>query len=405
MSKHRQGTKDRGPKTENRPLSLPCLLKTGRKIHLMTDQMTLIQKLYHEQTLSPQEYLSLIRLRTALSPAEREELSSLARSRAEEFYGKKVFLRGLIEFSNYCRNNCYYCGIRRGNTRVHRFRLDTEEIVACAGRGYELGFRTAVLQSGEDPYFTDEMICRVIVGIKELHPDMVVTLSIGEKNRESYEAYYRAGARRYLLRHETADEKHYRFLHPSELSLKNRMECLYTLREIGFQIGAGFMVGSPGQTDECYAEDLVFLDRLDPHMIGIGPFIPHQDTPFAKEHAGTAEDTLFFLSVLRLAHPRALIPATTALGTIDPVGREKGILAGANVVMPNLTPTGVRGDYLLYDGKICTGDEAAECRRCMERRVEKIGYHVSVEAGDSMVDHPDPERDAAAHERGDLHDL
>ena len=300
----------------------------------------------------------------------------------EKVYGREVYLRGLIEFSNYCRNDCYYCGIRRSNRLADRYRLSENEIVACSDAGYELGFRTFVLQSGEDLSYTTADICRIVSRIRNRHPDCAVTLSIGEKSRSEYQAYYDAGAERYLLRQETSNPWHYRRLHPPELSIENRKRCLYDLREIGYQVGCGIMVGTPGQTPEYIIEDLRFMQKLDPQMIGIGPFIHHKDTPFREQPDGTLQDTLHLLAILRLMFPHVLLPATTALGTIHPLGREMGIKAGANVVMPNLSPRGVRNKYLLYDGKICTGDEAAECRACMERRIAATGYKVVVSRGD-----------------------
>lgn len=297
-------------------------------------------------------------------------------------YGNQVYVRGLIEFTNYCKNNCYYCGIRRDSRRVKRYRLTETEILDCCRQGYALGFRTFVLQGGEDGYFTDERLTRLIRTIKEGYPDCAVTLSVGEKPKESYLRFYEAGADRYLLRHETADETHYGRLHPEDMLLSRRKECLFWLREIGYQVGCGFMVGSPGQTAECLAEDMMFITKLDPQMVGIGPFIPHHETPFAQEPAGSVERTLYLIGLLRLLKPNLLIPATTALGTVDGQGRERGILAGANVVMPNLSPTGVRKQYELYDNKICTGDEAAECRSCLMRRMERIGFSIVTERGD-----------------------
>lgn len=348
----------------------------------MQEFRELADKLNRENDLTREEFLSMISMRGDLAKEDRDYLYGLAREKADSVYGKDIYLRGLIEFTNFCRNNCLYCGLRRDNRNVNRYRLTKEQILECADRGYDLNFRTIVLQGGEDLQYSDAEICEIVSGIKELHPDCAVTLSIGEKSRKSYEEYFRAGADRYLLRHETANEEHYGRLHPSELSMKNRMQCLYDLKEIGYQVGAGFMVGSPYQTEDCYADDFAFLHELQPEMIGIGPFIPHHETPFKDEKKGTLEDTLFFLAVLRLSFPDALLPATTALGTIHPLGREMGIQAGANVIMPNLSPVSVRKDYLLYDGKICTGDEAAECRHCMELRMEKIGYHVVTARGD-----------------------
>mgnify|MGYP004543646917 FL=1 len=313
-----------------------------------------------------------------------EMLREEAVQTAQKIYGNQVFIRGLIEFTNYCKNDCYYCGIRRSNHCADRYRLTKEEILSCTDTGYELGFRTFVLQGGEDPYFTDARICELVSEIRQKHPDCAITLSIGEKSKESYKRYFDAGADRYLLRHETANGTHYRRLHPDELSLEHRKQCLWDLKEIGYQVGCGFMVGSPGQTTETLYEDLQFIRELMPHMVGIGPFIPQKDTPFAREPAGTMEQTLRLLSIIRLIHPHVLLPATTALGTIHPKGRELGIQSGANVVMPNLSPVDVRDKYKLYDNKICTGDEAAECRFCMENRMKSIGYQVVVSRGDSI---------------------
>ncbi len=318
-----------------------------------------------------------------------DELQSYAADKAsairDRIYGREVYARGLIEFTNYCRNDCYYCGIRCSNKAVSRYRLGEDDILSCADEGYALGFRTFVLQGGEDPFFTDDILCRIIGRIKDAHPDCALTLSIGERSYESYKRLFDAGADRYLLRHETANEAHYSMLHPKTLSLKNRMECLRMLKDIGYQVGAGFMVGSPGQTKEYLAEDLLFLHELKPHMTGIGPFIPQHDTPFKDEKQGTLEETLFLLSLIRLMLPEVLLPATTALGTIHPRGRELGILAGANVVMPNLSPMDVRKKYLLYDNKLCTGDEAAECRNCLEARLSNIGFRLSMSRGDHIT--------------------
>ena len=311
-----------------------------------------------------------------------QDLKQRARNTGDRIYGKNVYIRGLIEFTNYCKNDCLYCGIRRSNCHADRYRLTEEEILSCCKIGYELGFCTFVLQGGEDGFYTDEKVCQIVSKIKAEYPDCAVTLSIGEKSRESYQAYFDAGADRYLLRHETADEAHYKKLHPAEMSYQNRMRCLRDLKEIGYQTGCGFMVGSPYQTVDTLWEDLQFIRRLKPQMVGIGPFIPQKDTPFGTETAGTMEMTLRLLSIIRLIHPHVLLPATTALGTIHPKGRELGILAGANVVMPNLSPVAVREKYKLYDNKICTGDEAAECRFCMQKRMESIGYQVAVNRGD-----------------------
>ena len=309
------------------------------------------------------------------------DLFSAADRVRREIYGDEVYIRGLIEFTNYCRNNCYYCGIRRDNKSAVRYRLDKEEILDCCREGYGLGFRTFVLQGGEDPFFSDKLICEIVSAIREEFPDCAITLSIGEKTRESYLAFYNAGANRYLLRHETAEEGHYSKLHPKEMSLENRKRCLFDLKEIGYQVGSGFMVGSPGQVTENLLADLRFFQELQPDMIGIGPYITHAQTPFAKCESGSLELTLRMVSVLRLMFPYALIPSTTALGTIHPKGRELGLKAGANVVMPNLSPVRVRKLYELYENKICTGEEAAQCRGCLERRVESAGYHIVTAVG------------------------
>jgi len=305
-----------------------------------------------------------------------------AASARKRIYGNAVFVRGLIEISNICKNDCFYCGIRKSNNDCQRYRLAEEDILACCDGGEKLGFKTFVLQGGEDGYFSDEILCRLVKKIKERHKDCAVTLSLGERTRQSYALLKGAGADRYLLRHETADKEHYEKLHPKEMSFENRMECLKILKELGYQTGCGFMVGSPYQTPETIAKDLKFIEEFSPDMCGIGPFIPHKSTPFAKEQAGTLELTCYLLSIIRLIKPNILLPATTALGTIHPNGRELGILAGANVVMPNLSPASVRKKYELYDNKICTGEESAECKCCLENRMKKIGYEIVTSRGD-----------------------
>lgn len=345
----------------------------------MQTLVEIIDQIKNEQTIQREQ------LQTLLTTTDEQAINYLrdtARKVADDIYGKQVFIRGLIEFTNYCKNDCIYCGIRRSNPNAQRYRLTEEEILSCCANGYELGFRTFVLQGGEDPYFSDERICDIVAKIKQDYPDCAVTLSIGEKDKASYQAFYDAGVDRYLLRHETADKTHYQSLHPAEMSFQHRIQCLYDLKEIGYQVGCGFMVGSPGQTVDTLYEDLMFIKKLQPHMVGIGPFIPQKDTPFGQEPAGTMEQTLRLLSIIRLIHPHVLLPSTTALGTIHPLGREKGIQAGANVVMPNLSPVAVREKYKLYDNKICTGDEAAECRHCMAQRMESVGYQVVVSRGD-----------------------
>lgn len=339
----------------------------------------LILKLEKEHFLSDDEFKALLEDN---STETRDFLAERATAVKKEIYDTDVYIRGLIEFTNYCKNDCYYCGIRRGNANADRYRLTKEQILDCCEVGYDLGFRTFVLQGGEDGWFTDEKIVDIIKAIKAGYPDCALTLSIGEKSYESYKAFYEAGADRYLLRHETADECHYGKLHPQELSLVNRKQCLYNLKEIGYQVGCGFMVGSPFQTTENIISDLKFIKELDPNMVGIGPFIPHKDTPFKDYSQGSIELTLKLLSIIRLMLPHVLLPATTALGSINPLGREKGILAGANVVMPNLSPRDVRKKYLLYDNKICTGDEAAECIVCMKNRMKSIGHTVVISRGD-----------------------
>ena len=341
---------------------------------------SLIRKLQETRHLEEAEYAELIRQRT---PESARLLADLAVAERKRIYGNDVFIRGLIEFTNICRNDCLYCGLRRSNTALVRYRLTPEEILSCAEDGYALGFRTFVLQGGEDPYYTDEVLCGIVRKLKKQHPDCAVTLSMGERSPESYRALYEAGADRYLLRHETADAGHYAKLHPKEMSFDNRMRCLRDLRETGYQVGCGFMVGSPFQTPETLAKDLKFIETFRPEMCGIGPFIPHRNTPFRDEPAGTLELTLFLLSVIRLILPEVLLPATTALGTIHPLGREMGIRAGANVVMPNLSPVGVRKKYELYDNKICTGEESAQCRGCLEARMTSIGCHLAVDRGDA----------------------
>jgi biotin synthase len=310
-----------------------------------------------------------------------KELFEKADGVRRAYYGTDVYIRGLIEFTNYCKNNCYYCGIRRDNQKLERYRLGKEEILSCCKQGYALGFRTFVLQGGEDGAFSDELICGIVSEIKKLYPDCAVTLSLGEKSFDSYSAYHKAGADRYLLRHETANGEHYRALHPESMSLENRKKCLFDLKEIGYQVGSGFMVGSPYQTTECLIEDLRFLQELQPDMVGIGPYISHQNTPFHDQKNGDFHLCLRLIAVIRLMFPNALIPATTALGTIDMRGRELGLSAGANVVMPNLSPVEFRKQYELYDNKICTGEEAAECLMCLKRRVASMGYNIVTHIG------------------------
>ena len=341
------------------------------------DMSKLIEQLREKKNLTDGQLKELIE-----TDVYDKELFASAVDIREKAYGKDVYIRGLIEISSYFKNDCYYCGIRKSNDKAQRYRLSREEILECCVTGYDLGFRTFVLQGGEDPYFTDERICGIVSEIKEKFPGCAVTLSLGEKSRESYQQYFDAGADRYLLRHETAGADHYKKLHPEDLSQEHRMQCLQDLKEIGYQVGSGFMVGSPYQKTEDLISDLRFLQELQPDMIGIGPFITHQDTPFREFTSGELTLCLRMVAILRHLFPEVLLPATTALGTIHPNGRELGLLAGANVVMPNLSPVGVREKYSLYDNKICTGEEAAECRGCLENRVASAGFQIVVDRGD-----------------------
>lgn len=338
----------------------------------------LIDKLHHDNCASDEELLCLLE---NLDGTAREYLMTKARETRVRYYGHKVYLRGLVEFTNYCQNNCEYCGIRAANKKLVRYRLTPEQIIAACAEGYGLGFRTFVLQGGEDSFYTDEVIVELVREIKARFPSCAITLSIGEKTYDSYKKYFDAGADRYLLRHETAAKQLYESLHPG-MSFANRRRCLWDLKKIGYQVGAGFMVGLPNQTNEDYAADLLFLQELRPHMVGIGPFIPHHQTPLANAVPGTVEQTVTLLAIVRLLLPAALLPATTALGTIDPLGRELGLQAGANVVMPNLSPVEVRDKYLLYDDKACSGVEAAECRRCITGRIIQAGFVPDMSRGD-----------------------
>ena len=340
---------------------------------------TIVDKLCQEHTLNAEEYRSLLL-------CENAEVLSYLQEKAQQTtiarFGHAVFIRGLIEISNRCRNNCLYCGIRKSNTMVSRYALSRETILSCCREGYALGFRTFVLQGGEDVSQTDDWIEETVSAIRQEFPDCAITLSLGEKNKEAYRRFFKAGANRYLLRHETFNESHYRKLHPSDMSRDNRLQCLEWLKEIGYQTGTGIMVGSPGQTINHLVEDLLFIERFQPEMIGIGPFIPHADTPFAHAPAGSIDLTRKLISIFRLMHPSALIPATTALASLSSDGREQGILAGANVVMPNLSPTSVREKYTLYNQKAAFGSEAAEGLKLLEEQLNLIGYTISKERGD-----------------------
>lgn len=343
--------------------------------------MNVTEKLMRRQTMTRDDFIELLGFYD--DPEIREQLREEALRLRKQYYGSRVFIRGLIEFTNYCKNNCYYCGIRGGNRNVARYRLSREEILDCCHEGYRLGFRTFVLQGGEDPFYTDELTASLVREIKQSYPDCALTLSVGEKSRESYRLFREAGADRYLLRHETANEEHYRKLHPDSMSLANRKRCLYDLKSLGYQVGAGMMIGSPGQSTQTLAEDLLFLQELQPQMVGLGPFIPHHDTCFAEEPAGSIELTLYLLSLVRILLPAVLLPSTTALGTLDPSGREKGLMAGANVVMPNLSPVKNRKQYELYNHKICTDEEAAEGLESLRKRVQAAGFTLVSERGDA----------------------
>ena len=342
----------------------------------------LIDRLDQTHELTKEEYLLLLQNR---SPELARQIAGLACQRAQEHYGNRIFVRGLLEISNFCRNGCLYCGINRANRNCQRYRLTEAQILSCAAEGYDLGFRTIVMQGGEDSWFTDDRLCAIIRQLKQAHPDCAVTLSLGERSRESYQRLFDTGADRYLLRHETADPNHYSRLHPSDMHYEHRMKCLQDLHEIGFQTGCGFMVGSPGQTLENLAQDLRFIQEFSPEMCGIGPFIPHRDTCFRDQPSGTVELTCFLLSLIRIMKPNVLLPATTALGSIDPVGREKGILSGANVVMPNLSPADVRDKYMLYNNKLSSGPEAAQNLQELRKRMRSIGYQVVVDRGDFEI--------------------
>ncbi len=341
----------------------------------------LIDKLYINNSLSKDE---LIYLLDNINENEIKYLCEKAVITRKKYYGNKVFMRGLIEFTNYCKNNCYYCGIRHSNTKIERYRLSLDDIMSCVDLGHELGYQTFVLQGGEDNYFTDDKIVEIIKSIKNKYPNCAITLSIGEKSYESYKKFFDTGADRYLLRHETATDNHYEKLHPKNLKLANRKNCLKNLKDIGFQVGAGFMIESPYQTNENIVNDLIYLKELNPEMVGIGPFIPHHDTIFKDENAGTLRKTIVTLAITRLLLPSALIPATTALATIDPLGREAGLNAGCNVVMPNLSPQNVRFKYSLYDNKISLGDEAAECKNNIEKKINSAGYVLDTSRGDNI---------------------
>ncbi|MBE6688780.1 MAG: [FeFe] hydrogenase H-cluster radical SAM maturase HydE [Ruminococcaceae bacterium] len=345
----------------------------------MKKNIQLIDKLKLEHELSHEEYLTLLE---TMDADDENYLFSCAVNAVKSVYGNKIFIRGLIEVTNHCKNDCYYCGIRRSNTNVCRYRLTKDDIMQCCETGYEIGFRTFVMQGGEDALFTDSFMCEVISEIKKKYPDCAVTLSLGERSYQSYKAMKEAGADRYLLRHESIDPVHYSLLHPPALTIENRKKCLYDLKSLGYQVGCGIMVGSPYQTLEHIAKDLLFIQEFKPHMIGIGPFIPHHQTPFKEFEAGSVQLTLRLLAIVRLIDPKSLIPATTALNSLDPEGRIKGIKAGANVVMPNLSPEDVRADYALYDNKAYTACESAQALEKLKEQFRGIGYEIQTARGD-----------------------
>ena len=341
----------------------------------------LADKLEAEGKLGREEYLMLIENN---SSEVARYLAEKALAVKEKHYGNKIFIRGLIEISNICKNDCYYCGIRKSNENCQRYRITKEDILSCCAEGYDLGFRTFVLQGGEDGYFSDSVLSDIVSSIKSRYPECAITLSVGERSFDSYKLLKEAGADRYLLRHETATPAHYRKLHPENLSWERRIECLHNLKDLGYQVGCGFMVGSPGQTNEMLSDELMFIQNFMPHMCGIGPFIPHKDTCFSAEPAGSVDMTCMLLSCIRLIHPKILLPATTALGTMHPNGREKGILSGANVVMPNLSPASVRKKYMLYDNKLSDGAESAQAKNALEEGIKAIGCEIEISRGDAL---------------------
>ncbi len=343
---------------------------------------TSIDKLISHKLLSKEEFVALLNSNT---PEFRSELVKHATTAKQQYFGNHIHIRGLIELTNHCKNDCYYCGIRCSNQQLSRYRLTKSDILSCCTKGYNLGFRTFVLQGGEDSYYNDDRMSDIVSTIHSTFPDCAITLSLGERSYESYRRLYEAGASRYLLRHETANKEHYNKLHPDNMSYQNRMNCLHHLKEIGYQVGCGFMVGAPFQTTEDLAEDLLFIQDLQPDMVGIGPYLSHKDTPFHNQPNGSLEDTLLLLSILRLMRPDLLLPATTALGTIAHDGREQGIMAGANVIMPNLSPSNVRQQYSLYDNKACFGNEAAEGLADIQKRLQSIGHEITITRGDAPI--------------------
>ena len=338
----------------------------------------LLQALQRAHRLAPEEWAFLLAHWQDCADAA----MTLARQAAVARFGTKIFFRGIIEFTSHCRNDCLYCGLRRSNQATDRYRLTQEEILACCAAGYALNFRTFVLQGGEDGYWTDDRLVALVAAIRRHFPDCAITLSIGERSRASYQRLFDAGADRYLLRHETACPAHYRRLHPPEMRWENRLRCLRDLLEIGYQTGCGMMVGMPGQTVQTLVQDMQLLQQLRPQMVGIGPFLPHRDTPLRDAPPGDPRLTCYLLALTRLLLPDALLPATTALGTAEADGRKQGVLAGCNVVMPNLSPQAVRKKYMLYDNKAGTDLSAAAGVQLLRAQMAEIGYTVVTGRGD-----------------------
>ncbi len=350
--------------------------KTSGEVSAKVDE--LVSELYTNKNLSDEDFLFLL---DNISESNLENLFSFSRTRREEYYGNKVYMRGLIEFTNYCNRGCLYCGISKYNNKIDRYRLTKDEIFECCDEGDKLGFQTYVLQGGEDPYYTDEILVDIISTIKKRYPEKAITMSFGERSKESYQKMFDAGADRYLLRHETASKDLYNNIHDNTMSYDNRIECLHNLKNIGYQVGCGFMVNTPTQTNLDLLADIRLIQNLRPEMCGIGPYLSHDDTPLSGNESGTLEQTLVMVALTRLVMPDCLMPSTTALGTLDKLGREKALKAGANIVMPNLSPTVYRDKYEIYQNKICTGDEAAQCRNCIELKIFTTGYEVDMEVG------------------------
>lgn len=339
----------------------------------------LIDKLEKEQILSRREFAQLI---AGYTPADKAYAQKKAQKIAQKHFGNKIFFRGIIEFTNFCKNDCYYCGIRKSNSECSRYRMSLEDILNCCANAYDWGFRTFVLQGGEDPYYTDEKMLEIIKAIHAAYPDCAITLSIGEKEHDSYQAFFEAGANRYLLRHETATKEHYKALHPAEMSFEHRIKCLEDLKSIGYQTGCGAMIGAPFQTAQTLAEDMYYMASFKPQMIGMGPFIPHHQTPFSQFAHGSVDLTIFLLSLCRIMLPTVLLPATTALGSLDTDGRKAGVLAGCNVIMPNVSPFTNRKKYTLYDNKAISGEDGGEELQVLQKHMEEIGYTLYCAKGD-----------------------